>query len=106
MKLTVYASKRTATGENGKAKTFYTYLTTLKRKDGTELVTAVKFREICGNPDPEKCPMNIVVEKTNANLSVRNYTNDEGEVLPSYTLWVTAWEEGEPYVDHSLDDFE
>lgn len=104
MNLTIYAKKRT-TQDGGK--TFYTYLTTLRKKDGEELRCAVKFRQECGNPKGEDCPMNIIVPKSGANLSVERYTDEEtGELLEAARLWVSEWKKGEAYVDHSLDDFE
>lgn len=105
MKLTIFAKKRTTK----EGKTFYTYLSTMTRKDGTELTTSVKFRDDCGSPKPENCPVNIIVNKENANLSTRTYTReDNGELAMSYTLWVSAWEldTANPFVDHSLDEFD
>lgn len=105
MELTIFAKKRTTK----EGKTFYTYLTTMKRKDGTELTTSIKFRDDCGSPKPEHCPVNIVVDKANANLSTRAFVReDNGEMDTSYTLWVSAWELNtvNPFVDHSLDEFE
>ena len=105
MNLTVFAKKRTTK----EGKPFYTYLSTLTKKDGTELTTAVKFRDECGAPRPETCPVNIIVPKDNANLSSRDFTReDTGEKSKSYTLWVSSWELDavNPFVDHSLDDFE
>lgn len=102
MELTIFAKKRqTADGK----KTFYNYLTTLTKKDGSELKCAVKFRESCGNPKPEDCPLNIVVDKKAANLSHKELTLETGEVYTVYTLWVSDWKKGAAYVDHSLDDF-
>lgn len=103
MNITIYAKKRITT----EGKTFYSYLSTLTRKDGTKQGVSVRFRDEAGNPKPEKCPMNIIVDKSAANLVVKQYTNDEtGETGNSYTLWVSEWKQGEPFVDHSLDDFE
>ena len=103
MEITVFAKKRTTK----EGKTFYGYLTTLRRKDGTEQTVSVRFRESCENPKPENCPMNIIVEKRSANLSKREFIREStGEVMNSYTLWVSEWKNGSAYVDHSLDDFE
>lgn len=103
MEITVFAKKRTTSD----GKPFYGYLSTLTRKDGRKQTVSVKFRDECGNPKPEKCPMNIKFSKTAANLSIREFVReDSGEVGESYTLWVSAWEQGTPYVDTSLDDFE
>lgn len=102
MKITVFAKKITVEGK----KSFTRYLATLTRKDGTQIKTAVKFREECGEPKPEKCPMNIVLDKADANLTAQEYTGRDGLPSVGYTLWVSKWSEGEKYVDRSLDDFE
>lgn len=103
MQIAVFAKRRTT--EEGK--TFYSYLSTLTKKDGTKQTVAVKFRDEAGNPKPERCPMNVIIDKSNANLATREYVNeDTGEVCTSYTLWVSAWTEGAPYVDASLDDYD
>ena len=103
MEITIYAKKRTTT----EGKTFYSYLSTLTRKDGTKQTVSVKFRDECGSPKPEKCPMNVKFDKGSANMTTREFTReDTGDVVTSYTLWVSKWEQGDPFVDHSLDDFE
>lgn len=103
MEITIYAKKRTTT----EGKSFFSYLSTLTRKDGTKQTVSVKFRDECGNPKPEKCPMNVKFDKSNANMATREFIRDDtGEVGTSYTLWVSKWEQGVPFVDHSLDDFE
>lgn len=103
MEITIYAKKRTTK----EGKSFYSYLSNLTRKDGTKLTVSVKFRDECGNPKPENCPMSIKFDKRDANLSTRKFVHFEtGEVGTSSTLWVSAWEPGTPFVDHSLDDFE
>lgn len=102
MEITIFAKKRTTTD----GKPFYGYLSKLKRKDGTELAVSVKFREDCGSPKAEKCPMNIIVDKTKANLTSSEYVReDTGEIAISNTLWVSAWTVGAPYIDTSLDEF-
>ena len=103
MEITIYAKKRNTTD----GKKFYSYLSTLTRKDGTKQMVSVKFRDDAGNPKPENCPMNIKFDKGNANMTTKEFTReDTGEIAVSYTLWVSAWEPGAPFVDHSLDDFE
>lgn len=102
MKATIFAKKRTT--EQGK--TFYTYLTNLTRTDGTTQSVQVKFREDAGQPKPERCPMNIIFDKAKGNLSTEWYDNENGERVAAYKLWISEWKEGEPYIDHSLDDFE
>ena len=111
MEITLFAKKRTTK----EGKTFYNFLSTLTRKDGTELLCTVKFRDDCGLPKPEACPMNILVDKKDCNLSTRKFTREvtdqsTGELVQeqgqSYTLWVSKWAPGSAYVDHSMDDFE
>ena len=103
MEITIYAKKRSA--KDGK--TFYSYLSSLTRKDGTKQTVAVNFRDEAGKPKPEECPMNIKFDRCAANMATKEFIReDNGEVATSYTLWILAWEPGEPFVDHSLDDFE
>lgn len=103
MEITIYAKKRTT----AEGKLFFSYLSTLTRKDGTRQTVSVKFRDECGSPRPENCPMNVKFDKGRANMATREFVRkDTGEVMTSYTLWVSAWEPGTPFVDHSLDDFE
>lgn len=104
MEITIFAKKR----NTKEGKQFFSYLTTLHRKDGSDLVAAVKFRDDCDAlPDPKSCPMNIRFDKALANLATREYTReDTGEVAKSYTLWLSGWVPGEEYVDHSMDDIE
>lgn len=107
MKLTIFAKKRTT--EDGK-KSFYTYFTKLNKKDGTEITSSVKFREDCGQPDGKACPMNIVVDKSDANFNEKGitYEDKDGNVQDAIerVLWISDWKEGEPYVDTSLDEFD
>lgn len=103
MELTIFAKKRNT--KDGK-KVFYNYITTLTRKDGTTLTTAVKFRQDCGQPKGEDCPMVIRVNKSDANLVTVEYPDpDTGEALESKRLWVSKWEFIGAYVDTSLDEF-
>lgn len=103
MRITVFAKKRTTT----EGKKFYTYLATLTKKDGTEVTTAVKFGEDCGTPKADECPMNIDVDKVNANFSTKHIVLDDGREIESNTLWVKDWtKSAEVYRDASMDDFE
>lgn len=102
MEITVFAKKKkTKTG-----KEFFTYLTTLTKKDtGEEEMIEVKFREECGVP--KNCPVNLVIERSDANISKKTVIReDNGEAFERKTLWVSAWKEGEPYVDTSLDEYD
>lgn len=106
MQITVFAKKRTTK----EGKLFYNYLGKLKKKDGEEITAQIKFREECGNPKADQCPMNIIVEKENCNFSTKKVeVNDEEGSTKTYIrneLWVSDWSKGEEYVDHSMDDFE
>ena len=103
MEITIFAKKRQT--RDGK-KYFFSYLTTLKKKDGSPCTCAVKFASPAENPDPLSCPMNIEIEKNDVNMVVEPYTNERtGEVNDSYRLWVRNYQLGSPYVDHSMDDF-
>ena len=110
MQLTIFAKKLTS--QDGR--TYYKYLTTLKRKvEGGELedvTTVVKFREDCGAPKGDQCPINIIVEKTDCNYreKLERYTDDAGEeqVYNSKVLWISNWSPSpEKYVDTSMDQF-
>lgn len=101
MEITIFSKRRTS--KDGK--TFFQYLTTLTRKDNTTEVLRVCFRNVDA-PKPETCPRNIIVERDNSNIATRHYTdNSTGEMKTSRTLWVSAWEQGTEYIDHSLDDY-
>lgn len=101
--ITIFAKKRTTA--DGR-KSFYSYLTTLTRKDGTPCTCGVKFAAPAEAPDPLDCPLNIVVEKADCNMSEENYTNSKtGEPSKGYKLWIKNYKAGSPYVDHSMDDF-
>ena len=103
MEIAIFAKKRTT--KEGKA--FTNYVTTLTRKDGTTQSMSVKFREECGAPKAEDCPMNITFNREDGNVSTRSYIRDDtGEMCVAYTLWLKNWARGAEYVDHSLDDFE
>lgn len=102
MKINVFGKKRTtADGRN-----FYTYLSTLKKKDGTEVTCEVKFREECGNP--KKLPCTIEFSKNDANYSEKESIYKDGDVEKTTlrkTLWVSNYTESE-YIDTSMNDFE
>ena len=110
MQLTIFAKKMTS--KDGR--TFFRYLTTLHRKaeDGTieDVTTSVKFREDCGAPKGENCPINILVEKEDCNYRERvdTYRDEAGEeqTYLNKTLWISYWKESpEKYVDTSMDQF-
>lgn len=100
--ITIFSKKRT----NKEGRTFYNYLTRLTRKSTGEIqMFSVKFRDDKA-PDPDKCPMNIIVKKEDMNAAQRDYIRTDGNPGVGYTLWVADYKPGSPYVDHSLDDFD
>lgn len=108
MKLAIFSKRRSVLDEGTKQpRTFYTYLTTLvNRTTGEPVTVQVKFREACGAPDPDFCPMFIEVPKDKMNLAWSKYTNNEGDEMEAGTIWVTQWDKAGEYVDHSMDEFD
>lgn len=102
MKITIFAKKR----QSNDGKVFYNYLATLPKKDGTEQTVTVKFRQDVVRPKPEMCPMNILVMKEDASISKRTYQTESGETGTAYTMWIGEWQQGDPYVDTSFDEFD
>ena len=103
MKVTVFAKNRKT--QDGRR--FVSYIGKLAKKDGTEVTASIKFREDCGAPKVEDCPMIIEFAKENANMSERKYTDSKtGEERTGFELWVSEWiVSPEKYEDHSLDEF-
>lgn len=103
MHICVFA-KSVKTREN---KTFVKYICRLIREDGSTETATVKFGEECAVPKPAACPMNILVLRKTANVSMRKYTDAHGNPGIGYTLWVNDWQEdaNNPYEDHSTDEF-
>lgn len=103
MEITIFAKKRTTK----EGKSFYNYLSTLTKIGGEKQTVSVKFREECGSPKAEECPMNIIFDKHDANLSKHEFIReDTGEAAYGYTLWLSKWAPGGEYVDNSLDDYQ
>lgn len=101
MEITVFAKRRNS--KDGK--TFYQYITTLTKKDGSTETMRVCFRNV-DPPKPDSCPRNIIVNRDNSNVALRHYTDpNTGELKSNRTLWVSVWGQGSEYVDHSLDDY-
>lgn len=101
--ITIFAKKaQTADG-----RVFYKYLTRLTRKDGGEDVVEVKFTESAGAPLSNSCPCNILVDKNNVNMTNRDFVdNKTGEIRIAKRMWVSDWEVGSEYIDHSMDEYE
>lgn len=104
MKIVIFGKKMTT---NDGKKTFFSYFSTLVKKDGSELKCKVKFRKEAGYP--LNLPCIIEFDKKDANLVDEKYfvTDANGvEVkLISKVLWVSKFKETE-YVDNQLEDFE
>lgn len=101
MEITIFSKKR----KTVEGRSFDSFLGKLEKKDGTSITVSVKFKQDADQPRGEDCPMNIKFEKSWGNLASREYLNDEGEIVTAYTLWLSKWEKGSDYVDHSLDEF-
>lgn len=101
MKITVFAKKRTT----HEGKKFMTYISRLTKKDGTEVTSAVKFREGCGTPTDFPCIINV--NKNDCNMSTKEVVDkDTGVIYVNNTLWIKAWTpSNEKYEDTSMDDF-
>lgn len=103
MEITIYAKKRTTS--DGR-KTFYSYLTTLTRNDGSPCTCGVKFAAPAEAPDPLDCPLNVIIEKGDCNMAEEKYINSKtGEESIGRKLWIKNYKQGSPYVDHSMDEF-
>ncbi len=105
MKITIFGKKRKT--EDGK--TFTTYSTKLKKKDGTEQYASVKFIEDSNRPKYDDLPLNIIIPKEGSSLGKRRWESEDGEKSGfNYTLFIEEWEVDfeNPFVDHSLDDYE
>ena len=99
MKVTVFAKKK----QTKEGRPFTAYVGRMTKKDGTEQAMSVKFKDC---EPPVVCPCNLEFDKQNGNISITSYPTEDGKIGESRTLWLSAWMKGEPYVDHSLDDFE
>lgn len=103
MEISIFAKNR----KTREGRSFTVYLSSLTKKDGTQVPCSVKFNATCQPPKPESCPLNIIVDKEHCNVSKRRYLNEStGEIMESYTLWVNQYAAGGEYVDHSMDEFE
>lgn len=112
MQINVFHKK--GTSSDGRA--FPIFLSTLTKNNGEQTSVNVKFRDVCGAPDPKDCPCIIEVPREKANLVIKPIiveedgvkvvlTNDDGEPKMRNTLWVSDWSMVGPYIDHSLDEY-
>lgn len=103
MEISIFAKKR----QTKDGRTFYVYLSTLHKKDGTDVKCQVKFdNNCCEPPKPDDCPCNILIDKDDCNFSSKTLVIEAtGELVERSTLWVKHWAAGGEYVDHSMDDF-
>ena len=105
MKIAIFASNKTS--KEGRKFTVYTARITSK-STGEQIGVRVKFTDEAGEPKSADCPLYINIDKGSANLAERTYLDEASQTeRKSYTLWVKSWTvDPEPYVDHSLDDFD
>lgn len=99
MTITVFAK----TSHNNEGKTFISYSGRMTNKSGEVISMGIKFKQPCNGPTKDQCPVNINFKREDANLQER-YDDKTDRVYK--TLWVSAYEIGDAYVDHSLDDFD
>lgn len=101
--IAIFAKKR----KSKEGREFYTYLTTLSKKDGNTETVGVSFTGDV-KPKPEECPMYIDVAKENMNLASKTIEDDEtGESFTRKTLWIKNWKKSATaYVDTSLDEYD
>ncbi len=107
MKALIFAKKR----KTQEGKEFYGYIATISKKDGTDETIGCKFKEECGAPKPDACPLYIEFEKEDGNIAKKSETvvNEIGEEtkVERKTLWISKYIiSDEKYVDTSLDDYE
>lgn len=104
MKITLF--KKQGTTKDGRK--FDYFVGKLNRKDGTSQYVTVKHSgDRRFDFDPNKAPYIIEVDKADANLQAKTWTDRDGNERKDYTLWVKNYRvSDEKYVDHSLDDFE
>lgn len=103
MEKLIFAKKR----KTLEGKTFTVYLTNFQKKDGSTQIMSVKFKDGVPLPKQSDCPMYILIEKDNCNISKSKYVRrDTGEESLTYTLWVGEWSKSErQYLDDSFDEF-
>ncbi len=106
MELTVFAKKRITR----EGKTFYNYLSKVK-KAGEEITVQLKFKKAYDQPKAEECPLNILVDKKDANFTsktihVKDDETGEEKEYSKNVIWISDWKLGSEYVDHSMDDIE
>ena len=101
MKATIFAKKK----KSKEGREFYSYFTKLTKQDGTEETISVKFQEDI-KPKGENCPLNIIFDKADANISTKTLIKEDGQVFEDKNLWIKKFEEDpEKFRDKSLDDY-
>lgn len=101
MKITVFSKKC----ETKDSKKFNKYVTKMTKKDGSEIYADVVLPED-DKIKSDECPIIIEFEKSNANLSTKRGTTEDGKTYERHTLWVKKYTRSkEKYVDNSLDEF-
>lgn len=105
MKITIFGKKQ----ETNEGKKFVKYTSKIKKKDGIEQFVTVKFNEGTPMPKFDELPLNVIIRKEDASLAKKYWESEDGEKSGwNFTLWVRDWvvDEGNPFVDRSLDDYE
>ena len=108
MKILVFAKKK----KTKEGREFSIFVTRLKAKTGEEVPVSLKFREDCGSPKADECPMYIEVDKKDMNFTEKEieYTDPDTQEVKygtSKSVWIKDWAKSpEEYVDTSMDQFE
>ena len=102
MKCAVFGKKKTAN-----KKDWIEYSTHLKKKTGEEEYFRVKFSPIEIAPKVNECPINIsFVPGIDANKGDPEvFTTSDGVEVKIPVIWINRYDVGEPWVDHSLDEY-
>lgn len=102
MKCAVFAKKKTAN-----KKDWIEYSTRLKKKTGEEEYFRVKFNPVDIAPKTNECPINIsFVPGIDANKGdPETFTTKDGIDVEIPVIWINRYDVGDPWVDHSLDEY-
>lgn len=103
MKCTIFGKTKKA----GKTE-WIEYSTRLTRKDdGTEEYFRVKFNPKEIAPKLKDCPINIeFTPGIDANKGKPEEFEKNDELIRIPVIWINRYDVGDPWVDHSLDDYE
>lgn len=103
MEITLFAK----TAHKADGTPFTRFIGRMPKKDGSIVNVTVRAIQDIPQFSQKKCPYIIEFDKKDANMQSRTYTDKDGNVKTSYTLWLKAYKESDKkFVDHSLDEFE